>query len=78
MLRFIEKNGICVRYVPKPLVRMRAGGRANTLRGVIQGNREIIQAFRSNGLEFSSRFFCTKLFRRVQQYVGRPGVNLIP
>ena len=78
MLRFIEKNGICVRYVPKPLVRMRAGGRANTLRGVIQGNREIIQAFRRNGLEFSTRFFCTKLIRKVQQFVGRPGVDLFP
>lgn len=78
MLRFIEKNGIRVRYVPKPLVRMRTGGRANTVRGMIQGNREIIRAFRSNGLEFSSRFFCTKLFRRMQQYVGRSGINLIP
>ncbi|MGE5294461.1 MAG: glycosyltransferase family 2 protein [Solirubrobacterales bacterium] len=78
MLRFIEKNGIGVRYIPKPLVRMRAGGRANTIRGVIQGNREIVRAFRSNGMEFSSRFFCSKLFRRVQQYVGRTNINLLP
>jgi len=72
MLRFIEKNGISVRYIPKPLVRMRAGGRANTVRGMIQGNREIVHAFRRNGLEFSIRFFCSKLIRRMQQFVGKP------
>lgn len=78
MLRFIEKSGIGVRYIPKPLVRMRAGGRANTIRGVIQGNREIVRAFRSNGMEFSSRFFCCKLLCRVQQYVGRANARLLP
>ena len=72
MLRFIEKNGIRVQYVPKPLVRMRAGGRAKRIRGIIQGNREIIQAFHNNGMEFSSRFFCTKLIRRVRQFLWKP------
>jgi len=72
MLRFIEKNHIHVRYIAKPFVRMRIGGRANTVRGMIQGNREIVHAFRSNGLELSSRFFCCKLIRRVRQLVSRP------
>jgi GT2 family glycosyltransferase len=77
MLRFIEKNGIRVRYVPKPLVRMRAGGRANTIRGIIQGNHEIVQAFRSNGMTCSSRFFCAKLVRRVRQFLWKPDADLL-
>jgi len=72
MLRFIEKNGISVRYIPKPLVWMRAGGRANTVRGMIQGNREIVHAFRRNGLEFSKLFFCSKFIRKVRQLASRP------
>jgi glycosyltransferase involved in cell wall biosynthesis len=78
MLRFIEKNHIHVRYIPKPFVRMRAGGRANTVRGMIQGNREILHAFRSNGLEVSCRFFCSKLVRRTRQLVSRPHDARLP
>lgn len=77
MLRFIEKNGIRVRYIPKPLVRMRAGGRANRIRGIVQGNREIVRAFRRNGLDFSPRFFCARLVRRLPQLVGKPDINLV-
>lgn len=78
MLRFIEKHRICMQYIPKPLVRMRAGGRANRVRGIIQGNREIVQAFHSNGLQCSGRFFFSKLIRRTRQFLWKPGVNLIP
>jgi glycosyltransferase involved in cell wall biosynthesis len=75
MLRFIEKNGVRVQYVPKPLVRMRTGGRANTIRGIIQGNREIAHAFHRNGMDMSPRFFCTKLVRRVRQLLCRPEID---
>jgi glycosyltransferase involved in cell wall biosynthesis len=78
MLRFIEKNGIGVRYIPKPLVRMRAGGRANTVRGIIQGNREIAQAFRRNGLEFSLGFFCAKFAHKLQQLVRKSSMHVVP
>ncbi len=78
MLRLIEKHRIRVRYVPRPFVRMRVGGRANTLRGIIQGNREILQAFRANDMEVSSRFFCSKLVYKLGQLVYRPNMNLIP
>ncbi len=76
MLRLIEKHRIRVQYIPKPFVRMRAGGRANTLRGIIQGNREIIQAFRRNDMAFPPGFFFTKFLRRAQQFVERPGTGL--
>jgi glycosyltransferase involved in cell wall biosynthesis len=76
MLRFIEKNDIRVQYVPKPFVRMGAGGRANRIRGIIQGNREIIRAFHNNGLKFPRRFFFARLVRRGQQFLCRPAACL--
>jgi glycosyltransferase involved in cell wall biosynthesis len=78
MLRFIEKHRIRVQYVPKPFVYMRAGGRGNTLRGIIQGNREIIQAFHRNDMAFPPGFFFTKLLRKARQFVDKPSMNLIP
>lgn len=75
MLRFIEKNGIRVRYVPRPLVRMRAGGRANTIRGIVQGNREIARAFHRNGMGVSAGFFCNRLVSRVRQLLCRSCVG---
>jgi len=78
MLRFVEKNGIRVQYVPRLLVRMRWGGRANTIRGFIQGNREIIHAFHRNHLGFPPGFFCTRLVRRMQQFMHKPSLELTP
>jgi glycosyltransferase involved in cell wall biosynthesis len=71
MLRFIEKQHINVHYIPKPFVRMRVGGKANTVRGILQGNREIIHAFQSNGLAFPLHFFCFRLLRRIPQILRR-------
>jgi len=71
MLRFIEKERIGVRYIPEPFVRMRVGGKANTVRGIIQGNREIVHAFHSNGLTLPLRFFCLRFLRRIPQLVVR-------
>jgi len=45
MLRFIEKHRIRVQYIAKPFVYMRAGGRGNTLRGIIQGNARSSRPF---------------------------------
>lgn len=77
MLRFIEKHKIRVRYVPKPFVYMRAGGRGNTLRGILQGNREIIQAFHRNDMAFPPGFFFTKFFRKAPQFLWTRGLNLL-
>ena len=73
MLRFIEKHKIRIQYVPKPFVMARIGGRNNTLCGIIQGNREIIRAFHSNGLEFPSplRSLCMTLYYKMRQFCMR-------
>jgi len=72
MLRLIEKHRIRVGYIRRPLVRMRVGGRANTIRGMVRGNREILHAFASNGLRPSLRFFWQKPFVKIGQLARRP------
>jgi glycosyltransferase involved in cell wall biosynthesis len=71
MLRLIEKHRIHVGYIPRPLVRMRAGGRAGTIRGMMRGNREILHAFAINGLRPSLRFFWQKSLVRIGQLARR-------
>jgi len=72
MLRFLEKHCIRVGYIPRPLVRMRVGGRANTVRGVLRGNREILCAFAANGLRPAPGFFWRKPLVKVGQLLRRP------
>jgi len=72
MLRFIEKHQIKVGYLPKVIVKMRTGGKANVLRGIIRGNLEIIRSFRLNGLRLSPRFFIVKPIIKISQLFTRP------
>jgi len=71
MLRLIEKNRIHVGYIQRPLVRMRVGGRANTIRGILRGNREILRAFAANGLRPSPSFLFRKPLAKLGQFTRR-------
>jgi len=71
MLRFIEKNQIKVGYLPEVIVKMRTGGKANVLRGMIQGNKEIMKSFHLNNLHMSPRFFVYKPMIKISQLLGR-------
>jgi len=51
---------------------MSTGGKANVLRGIIQGNREIIRSFRLNGLRLSPWFFVCKPLTKISQLFRRP------
>ena len=73
MLRFIEKHQIKVGYMPQVLVKMRRGGKANVLRGIIRGNKEIIRSFRLNNLTISPLFFIHKPIIKIRQFFIRPG-----
>lgn len=73
MLRLIEKHRIKIGYLPKIIVKMSTGGRANVLRGMIQGNKEIIKSFRLNGLRLSPWFFVCKPIIKISQLSRRPG-----
>jgi len=74
MLRFIEKHQINVGYLPKVIVKMRIGGNANVLRGIIRGNQEIIRSFRLNNLRLSPWFFLLKPITKISQLFKRPSV----
>jgi len=76
MLRFIEKHQIKVGYLPKVIVKMRTGGKANILRGMIQGNKEIIKSFRLNDLHLSPWFFVCKPITKISQLFRRPNRTL--
>jgi hypothetical protein len=67
MLRVIEKYKIKVGYLPKGIVKMRTGGKANVLKGMIRGNLEIINSFRLNGLHISPWFFVRKPINKISQ-----------
>ena len=72
MLRFIERHQIKLGYLPKTIVRMRTGGRANVLRGMIRGNWEIIQSFRLNNLRLSPWFLVVKPVAKISQLFKIP------
>ena len=72
MLRFIEKYRITVGYLPEVIVKMRTGGKANVLRGMIQGNKEIIKSFRLNDLRLSPWFFIRKPITKISQLFRVP------
>jgi len=72
MLRFIENHHIKVGYFPEVIAVMRGGGKANILRGIIQGNMEIISSFRKNDLRISPWFFILKPIVRISQLFRRP------
>jgi len=73
LLRFIEKHQIKVSYLPKVIVKMRAGGKANVLRGIIRGNWEIIRSFQLNNLSLSPWFFILKPATKISQLFTRQG-----
>jgi glycosyltransferase len=73
MLRFLFKSGISVVYLPKVLVKMRAGGMSNaTLANRIRANREDRQAWRVNDIR--PYFFTTwlKPMRKLIQFIHKP------
>lgn len=73
-LRFVEKHKIQIGYIPEVLVKMRTGGKANILKGMILGNREIIKSFRMNNLRISPSFFLMKPLTKISQFLKRPKI----
>jgi len=71
-MRFMEKNGIHTRYVPKTWIRMRMGGATNkSVWNVIKGNVESYRACRKNGLQVSLLFPLIKVLSRIPQFFSR-------
>jgi len=68
LLRFIEKNQIKIGYLPNVIVKMRTRGKSNVLRGILQGNQEILKSFGMNNLKYSPLFFFCKPVIKFSQF----------
>lgn len=74
LFRFIEKNKIKTKYLPKVLVKMRLGGTTNkNLSNIIKQNKEIVAILNKHYGNFSMiEFVFKKLFNRINQYISHP------
>ena len=62
MLRFIEKEGLSNRYIPITFVKMRMGGESTgSIKKILQGNKNVLRAFRKNGFKVSSFYLVRRL-----------------
>jgi glycosyltransferase involved in cell wall biosynthesis len=70
LFRFIEKNEVNTKYLPKVLVKMRLGGTTNkSISNVIRQNKEIFTILREHYADFSMfRFVAKKLINRFLQF----------
>jgi glycosyltransferase len=78
MLRFMAINHIRVAYLNEVLVKMRTGGRASQISGMIQGNREILHAFKTHGLPFPWALGLCRPVSRIQQIIQGRRVTRAP
>lgn len=71
MLRLIEKHHITNSYIDHCFVMMREGGESNgTLRNVIRGNKNIMRAFRKNGIEVSIFYPVRRLIPKILERIS--------
>lgn len=70
MLRAFKKFGSSSVYFPRLMVRMRLGGATNkSVRNIINGNREILDSWKENGLKPPFSLMPLRLFKRLIQFV---------
>ena len=63
MLSLIEKYHICIKYVDRYMVKMRVGGESTgSIQNIIKGNKNIIKAFKKNGVSVSLFYPIIRLF----------------
>ncbi|WP_289687862.1 glycosyltransferase family 2 protein [Muribaculum intestinale] len=62
MFRFLEANRISNRYIPHTFVKMRMGGESTGSIGkIIQGNKNVLRAFRKNGFKVPPFYLLRRL-----------------
>lgn len=68
MLRFVEKGGIDIKYLDRYFVKMRVGGESTgSIGNIIKGNKNIIRAFKKNGIEVSPLY---PVYRLLPKFVN--------
>jgi len=72
MMRYLENGGISFCYIPAVWVRMRLGGETNqSLKNIIQQNREILRALKKNNASVSLfMFVANKIINRIVQFAS--------
>lgn len=75
MLRFIEKGHARSLYIPHTMVKMRMGGESTgSLRKIIEGNKNVLRAFKKNGFEVPNfyliRRFAPKVINMIRNKLG--------
>ena len=69
MLRFLEKHKVSSCYIPKILVKMRAGGKSNrNIFQIFKANRECLRAWKINGFRVNIFIVLLKPFSKIFQY----------
>ena len=72
MLRTLHKEGFKSHYLPVVMVRMRIGGQTSkSLKDVVKGNLEIMQAWRLNGMRPPLAFFLKRPANKFKQFFFR-------
>ena len=70
MLRFIFKYNICVRYIPRVLVKMSLGGKSNcSFSNIVKANLEVWQAWKDNNLSFGYLVPFLKPAQKIKQFI---------
>ncbi len=72
MLRFLERYGASVRYIPEVTVKMRVGGASNrSVSNIAKANLEVRRAWVDNGLKPPPFIFIRKPLSKIKQLVNR-------
>lgn len=70
MLRTFKKFNFKSLYIPRLMVKMRLGGATNkSLRNIFKGNKEIVSAWRSNGLKVPFLLMPWRFLKRLIQFI---------
>ena len=69
MIRIFEKNDLKISYLNETLVSMLVGGKSNTLRGLISGQKEIKMAFKKNNIYLPKFYFVRRYFKKLKEYL---------
>lgn len=70
MLRIFKKFDFKSLYIPRLMIKMRLGGATNkSVKNILDGNKEIVAAWKNNGFRLPVFFIPLKLIKRLRQFI---------
>lgn len=76
MLRFIHKNGIKLNYLPETLVKMRFGGKSNSIKFILRKMTEDFSAMKENGINNPLHTLILKNITKLPQFINKKNKNV--